>query len=229
MQSNPVKPPPIKAILFDAYGTLLDVHSVASLAETLFPMQGLALSLLLREKQIEYSRLRSMANQYKPFWEITRDALRFACAAKGLSLGAEKEQRLMDQYAHLTAFPENLKALQALKARGLPMGVLTNGNQTMISSSLNNAAMSPYFDHVLTSETVKKFKPDPAIYALGPQALNIPAAQILFVSSNAWDACAAQWFGYQAFWINRAQATLEVLDIEPSYRGTQLTDILDIL
>ena len=229
MQKSPANNLPIKAILFDAYGTLLDVYSVANLAEELFPTQGTALSLLLREKQIEYSRLRSMANQYKPFWDITRDALRFACAAKGLDLRTEQEQRLMNQYACLTAFPENLEALQALKERGLPMGVLTNGNQAMINSSLSNAAMSQYFDHVLTSETVQKFKPDPAIYALGPKALNAPAAQILFVSSNAWDACAAQWYGYQAFWINRAQASLEMLDIEPSFRGKLLTDVLDVL
>ena len=223
------KPKPIKAILFDAYGTLLDVHSIAQLAETFFPTQGLAISQLLREKQIEYSRLRSMANQYKPFWEITRDALRFSCAAKGLQLSAEQELSLMNQYARLTAFPENVAALEALKTRGLTLGVLTNGNSTMIDSSLKNAAMSTYFDHVLTSEGVKKFKPDPAIYALGPAALHMGANEILFVSSNAWDACAAQWFGYQAFWINRSGAVLEMLDVEPAYRGTQLTDILGIL
>lgn len=229
MQENSVKKAPIKAVLFDAYGTLLDVYSVADLAETLFPTHGIAIAQLLREKQIDYSRLRSMAGQYKPFWDITRDALRFACTAKGLHLGVEQEQRLMNQYARLTAFPENLQVLQALKERGVPMGVLTNGNREMIASSLHNAAMHTYFDHVLTSETVKKFKPDPLIYELGPQALKLPAEQILFVSSNAWDACAAQWFGYQAFWINRTGAALEVLDIEPTYRGSLLNDILQIL
>ena len=219
-------PSTVKAILFDAYGTLLDVHSIAQLADEIFPSQGAALSALLREKQIEYSRLRSMAGQYKSFWDITRDALHFACAVKGLDLSAANADRLMSQYAKLTPFPENIAVLKQLKALGLPLGVLTNGNKSMIDAALVNAQMQTYFDHVLSSESIQKFKPDPAIYQLGPNALNLPVSQIMFVSSNAWDACAAQWFGYQAFWINRANAMLERLDIEPAMQGKSLEDIL---
>src|SRR5690606_29575581 len=107
---------PIRAVVFDAYGTLFDVHSVASLAEQLFPGKGDALSQLWRQKQLEYSWLRAMSARYKPFWEITRDALRFAAARLSLPLAAEAEARLMNQYASLSAFPENLAALRGLKA-----------------------------------------------------------------------------------------------------------------
>lgn len=220
--------PTIKAILFDAYGTLLDIHSIAQCADEIFPSQGVAISALLREKQIEYSRLRSMAGQYKSFWDITRDALQFTCASKGLALTQANANRLMSQYAKLAPFNENIAVLKQLKAIGLPLGVLTNGNKSMIDAALSNAQMQSYFDHVLSSESVQKFKPDPAIYALGPDALKLPVAQILFVSSNAWDACAAQWFGYQAFWINRAQVTIDQLDVVPARQGKTLEDVLAV-
>jgi 2-haloacid dehalogenase len=216
----------IKAVVFDAYGTLFDVHSVACLAEQLFPGRGEALSLLWRQKQLEYSWLRTMSGRYKPFWDITRDALRHACARLSLPLETGTETRLMNQYASLSAFPENLDALRALKAAGLPLGILTNGNRGMIDVALRSAGMTGLFEHVLSSEQVGTFKTDDAMYALAPAAFGCRPNQILFVSSNCWDAIGARWYGFTSFWINRTGAPLEQLDTEPDHTGRLLGDVL---
>jgi 2-haloacid dehalogenase len=224
------KPPrgAVQAVVFDAYGTLFDVHSVASLAEQLWPGRGEALSQVWRTKQLEYSWLRAMSGRYKPFWEVTRDALRHSAARLGLTLEVDAETRLMNQYACLSAFPENLEALRALKAAGLPIGILTNGNHEMIEVSLRSAGMDGLFDHVLSSQQVSTFKTQPALYALGPAAFGLKARQILFVSSNAWDAIAAGWYGYTSFWIDRTGAPAEHLDTEPDHIGRRLTDVVTV-
>ena len=218
----------VRAFVFDAYGTLFDVHSVASLAEQLFPGKGDALSQLWRQKQLEYSWLRAMSERYKPFWDVTRDALRFAAARLGLPLGTEQEVRLMNQYASLSAFPENRSALRALKAAGLPLAILSNGNREMIEVSVRSAGMTGLFDHLLSSQDVATFKTTAAIYALAPSAFGCRAREILFVSSNCWDAIGARWYGYTSFWINRAGAPLEQLDTEPDHTGSLLTDVLAV-
>jgi len=217
------------AVIFDAYGTLFDVHSVASLAEQLFPERGEALSQLWRAKQLEYAWLRALAGRYKPFWEVTRDALRHAGARLSLPLDAACESRLMNQYASLSAFPENLGALRRLRAAGLPLGILSNGNPGMIESSLRSAGMAGLFDHVLSAEQVRSFKTRDEVYALGPTAFGCPARRILFVSSNAWDAIAAGWHGYATFWINRGGLPAEQLDAAPDHEGRLLTDVVAVV
>ena len=219
---------PFKAVVFDAYGTLFDVHSVASLAEQLFPGKGDALSQLWRQKQLEYSWLRAMSGRYKPFWEITRDALRFCGLRMGLALTPELETRLMNQYSSLSAFPENLQALRDMKAAGLALGILTNGNRDMIEVSVRSSGMTGMFDHLLSSQTVETFKTMDRIYALAPEAFGCRAREILFVSSNCWDAIGSRWYGYTSFWINRAGMPLEQLDTEPDHTGRLLTDVLSV-
>ena len=219
---------PLRGVVFDAYGTLFDVHSVASLAEQLFPGRGDALSQLWRQKQLEYSWLRSLSRRYKPFWDITRDALRFAAARLALPLAPGLEVRLMNQYASLSAFPENLPALRELKAAGLPLGILSNGNREMIEVSVRSAGMSGLFEHLLSSQSVETFKTADDLYALAPAAFGCRAREILFVSSNCWDAIGARWYGYTSFWINRAGAPLEQLDTEPDYTGNLLTDVVAV-
>jgi len=217
-----------KAVVFDAYGTLFDVHSVASLAEQLFPGRGDALSQLWRQKQLEYSWLRAMSRRYKPFWEITRDGLRFAAQRLGLALTPEFEARLMNQYSSLSAFPENLQALRDMKAAGLRLAILTNGNREMIEVSVRSAGMSGLFEHLLSSQAVETFKTMEAIYALAPEAFACRAREILFVSSNCWDAIGARWYGYTSFWINRAGMPMEQLDTEPDHTGRLLTEVLAV-
>ena len=220
------KPAAPRAVVFDAYGTLFDVYSVGLLAEQLFPGRGEALSVMWRDKQIEYTRLVSMSGQYKPFWELTRAALRFSAQRLALSLDGAVEERLMNQYRHLSAFPENLDVLRELKSRGIPTAILSNGDPEMLGVAVKSAGFADCLDHVLSVHAVRKYKTDPAAYALGPQALARPAKQILFVSSNGWDAIGATWFGYTTLWVNRHGLPLEQLDTVPTRIGTSLRDVL---
>jgi 2-haloacid dehalogenase len=215
-----------KAVLFDAYGTLFDVYSVALLAEQLFPGQGERLAVLWRDKQIEYTRLVSMSGRYRPFWDLTRAGLRFAAARLGLALDAAGEERLMNQYRHLSAFPENREVLVELQRRGIPAGILSNGDPEMLSVAVKSAGFAELLHPVLSVHGVQRYKTDPAAYALGPQAFALPAKDILFVSSNCWDAIGATWYGYTTLWVNRAGAPLDPLDTEPTRIGASLRDVL---
>ena len=216
-----------RAVLFDAYGTLFDVYSVGLLAEQLFPGYGERLSHLWRDKQIDYTRIVSMSGRYRPFWEITRAGLRFSALRLGLALSPPAEDQLMNQYRHLSAFPENVEVLSELKRRGVPAGILSNGDPDMLTVAVKSAGMGALLQHLLSVHEVRRYKTDPAAYALGPQALAMPAEDILFVSSNGWDAIGASWFGYTTLWVNRAGAPLEQLDTAPTRIGTSLRDVLD--
>ena len=220
---------PPRAVLFDAYGTLFDVYSVALTAEQRFPGAGNALAQLWRDKQIEYSRLVSMSGpaQYRPFWEITRSALRFAADRLGLALGPEAEDQLMNQYRHLSAFPENRDVLQALKARGVRTGILSNGDPEMLAVAVKSAGLTELLDEVLSVHATRTFKTAPAAYQVGVDALGLPPREILFVSSNGWDAIGATWFGYTTLWVNRTGAPRERLDCEPTRTGRSLREVLD--
>ena len=218
-----------RAVLFDAYGTLFDVYSVGLLAEQLFPGQGQALSVLWRDKQIEYTRLVTTSNEgahYRPFWELTRAGLRYACKRLGLDLSAEREQRLMNQYRHLSAFPENREVLQALKARRVVTGILSNGDPEMLGIAVRSAGLEGLLDHVLSVDTVRKYKTHPAAYRLGTEATGFTPSQILFVSCNGWDALGATWFGYRTLWVNRYQLPFEELGTQPTRTGSTLRDVL---
>ena len=218
-----------RAVLFDAYGTLFDVYSVGLLAEQLFPGQGSALSVLWRDKQIEYTRLvttSSDGRHYQPFWELTRAGLRYACKRLGLTLAPAQEERLMNQYRHLSAFPENREVLQALKDKGVATGVLSNGDPDMLGVAIRSAGLEGLLDHVLSVDSVRKYKTHPDAYALGPQATGLDAKQIAFVSCNGWDALAATWYGYRTLWVNRYQLPFEELGTQPTRTGSSLRDVL---
>src|SRR5574337_68094 len=218
--------PPPRAVLFDAYGTLFDVYSVALLAEQLFPGQGEHLSVLWRDKQIEYTRLLTMSGRYRTFWDVTRSALRFAASRLKLALDAAGEERLMNQYRHLSAFPENLELLTELKRRAVPAGILSNGDPDMLAVAVKSAGFADLLHPLLSVHEVRRFKTDAAAYALGPRSLGLPARDILFVSSNGWDAIGATWAGYTTLWVNRSGLPLEQLDCEPSHTGTSLRAVL---
>ncbi len=224
MDAHAVAP---RAVLFDAYGTLFDVYSVGLLAEQLFPGQGERLALLWRDKQIDYTRLLTLSGRYQPFWAVTRAGLRYAAERLGLALDGATEERLMNQYRHLSAFPENREVLATLKQRGIPAGILSNGDPEMLAVAVKSAGLVELLAPVLSVHEVKRFKTDPAAYALGPQSLKLPAREILFVSSNGWDAIGATWFGYTTLWVNRAGLPLEQLDTPPSRIGSSLRDVLD--
>ena len=221
-----------RAVLFDAYGTLFDVYSVGLAAEQLFPGQGQALGMLWRDKQIEYTRLVTTSNggaHYQPFWNLTRAGLRYACKRLALDLTPEREQQLMNQYRHLSAFPENKEVLQALKARGLVTGVLSNGDPSMLAVAVKSAGLDGLLDHVISTDSIRTYKTAPEAYALGEQATGLEARQIGFVSCNSWDALAATWFGYRTLWVNRYQLPFEELGTQPTHTGSSLRDVLTLL
>ncbi len=227
-----------KAVIFDAYGTLFDVHSVVAAAEQMFPGHGDALSQLWRQKQIEYTQLRTLADpaggRYQPFWNITLDALRHAARKLAVPLDAAGEKRLMDEYACLSAYPDTvpaLRRLRSLRAGDAPIGVaiLSNGNPQMLDIAVKSAGMTGLFDHILSVDAVRAYKPAPAAYALGTQAFGAAAREIVFVSSNGWDAAGAGWFGYTTFWINRTGAPAEELGVAPHRTGGGMADLLDFI
>jgi 2-haloacid dehalogenase len=218
-----------RAVLFDAYGTLFDVYSVGLLAEQLFPGHGQALGVLWRDKQIEYTRLVTTSNDgahYQPFWQLTQAGLRFACRKLELDLTPAREQQLMNQYRHLSAFPENREVLQALKARGVVTGILSNGDPDMLSVAVRSAGLDDVLDHVISVDPIRKYKTHPQAYALGEQATGLAARQMAFVSSNAWDALAATWYGYRTLWVNRTRQPFEELGTQPTRTGSSLRDVL---
>lgn len=218
-----------QAVLFDAYGTLFDVYSVGLTAEQLFPGQGQPLSVLWRDKQIEYTRLVTTSNHgahYQPFWELTRAALRYACKRLKLALTPEMELQLMNQYRHLSAFPENKDVLQALRARGIVTGILSNGDPEMLGIAVRSAALEGLLDHVISVDAARKYKTHPEAYALGEQVTGLRANQIAFVSCNSWDALAATWYGFQTLWVNRYQLPFEELGTQPTRTGSTLNDVL---
>lgn len=234
---RPLRPQPLRAVLFDAYGTLFDVYSVSLTAEQLFPGRGQALSLLWRDKQIEYTHLVSTSSggaHYRPFWELTRAALVYAikrtvagAGADGAAGGFEaKVDQLMNQYRCLAAFPENREVLQALKSRGIATGILSNGDAAMLDVAVKSAGLDGLLDHVISVDAVRRYKTHPDAYALGPKATGLPLAQIAFVSSNSWDALAATWYGYQTLWVNRHQLPFDELGTAPVYTGSSLRDVL---
>ena len=231
-----------QAVLFDAYGTLFDVYSVALAAEQLFPGHGQALSLLWRDKQIEYTRLVTTSNHgahYRPFWELTRAALMFAIkkiALTSITTGPEASfdqnfgaavERLMNQYRSLSAFPENREVLSELQRLGIPTGILSNGDPAMLQLAVKSAGLDGLLTHVISVDPIRKYKTHPDAYALGEQATGLPAGRIAFVSSNAWDALAATWYGYQTLWVNRSQQPFEELGTLPTRTGSSLRAVLD--
>lgn len=217
----------IRAVAFDAYGTLFDVYSIGALIESFFPGKGAAMALTWRDKQIEYTRLRTMCDQYADFWQVTQDALDFTAAFHGFRLAPEQRDALMNQYARLTAFEENATALTRLKEAELPLAILSNGTPAMLDSALNSSGLSEYFDHVLSVDDVRRFKTAPEAYRLGPQALGCDAGEILFVSSNCWDICGATWYGYKTIWLNRYNQPMERLGVTPHRIGESLLDVVE--
>ena len=218
--------PPIRAVLFDLFGTLLDVHSVTARLDEFFPGQGGSLSKAWREKQLQYTQLRSLGGRYAPFTQVTDDALQFVCAAAGVALDAPTRGALMHQYTQLTAFADVLPTLAALRDRDFTLGVLSNGDPGLLEDCLYSAGLTDVFDSVLSADAVQTFKPSSVVYELGTRTLGHAADEIAFVSSNGWDAVGATWFGYRTFWVNRASLPAEQLSITPDSTGSRLGDVV---
>ncbi len=227
----------IRLVVFDAYGTLFDVYSVSAMAETLFPGRGNALSVLWRDKQIEYSRLVTLSDpmnplgsrHYQSFWDLTRLGLQYACQRLELELTPPKQKQLMDQYAQLKPFEENKEVLQHLQAIGMRCAILSNGSPDMLAKAVSSAGMTGLIDKVLSVDEVRQFKTSPQSYGLVTHHYPMDVREVLFVSSNSWDALGATWFGFKSFWVNRQGLPFETLGPRPTHSGLTLKDILPLL
>jgi 2-haloacid dehalogenase len=219
----------IRAIVFDLYGTLYDVHSVVRLCDEVYPSRGESLSTLWRQKQLEYTWLRSMMGLYVSFESATEDALRFSCAHLGLPLDAATQRRLADAYLALSPFPDTTLALQRLKSAGLQLAILSNGSRFSIDQVLSNAGLNGAFDHLISVEEVQLFKPDPRVYRLAETRTGCAREDILFVSSNAWDASGAAHFGLPVCWVNRQGGVFDELGTRPRHVVANLNELADWL
>lgn len=217
----------LRALLFDVYGTLLDVHGLSGALEAVAPGQGAALSALWRQKQIDYTRLRTMSGRYAPFDQITADGLDAAAERLGVHLTGPQRRELLAAYETLAPHPDTRPALEALAATGLRLGVLSNGTPAMLRTAISAAGLAPLLPTVLSVDAARAYKTAHAAYQLGPEALALPVGDIGFVSSNAWDAVGATWFGYRVFWVNRTREPMERLGAGPEATGRSLTDVAD--
>jgi len=213
----------IKAWVFDAYGTLFDPFSVQGKAEKIFPGRGEALSRLWRSRQLEYTWLRALMNRYADFWQVTREALVYACRSLGLRCEAAQQEELMQEYLRLEVYPDVKVGLEALRRQRL--AILSNGTPRMLEGVVEHAGLKPAFAALLSVDKVKTYKPSPAVYQLAVESLNLKKNQIGFVSSNYWDAAGATAFGFPSFWLNRSQATPEELGIAPEAAITGLGEL----
>ncbi len=211
-----------KAFIFDAYGTLFDVHSVVEAGRAL-TRDPQALSLLWRQKQLEYTWLRTLMGRYEDFWAVTEAALRFALGRLGIAAGDEAVARLMEAYLSLATFPDVAGALAGLA--GTPLGILSNGSPRMLDAAVRSSGLAGTFRHVLSVDAVRAYKPSPTVYELGPRAFGVPAGDILFVSSNAWDVAGAKAFGYRTCWCNRLAAPMDRLGVSPDFELRTLDEI----
>ncbi|SDJ10198.1 haloacid dehalogenase type II [Salimicrobium halophilum] len=215
----------VKALVFDAYGTLFDVHSVREKCNEWFPEQGEAISQTWREKQLNYFFLRQLMERYEPFDQVTREALRYACKANDVTLRDEAEEELMEAYLNLDLFEEVEEVLSQLNDKKLV--VFSNGSPVMIDPLIDRSDISGYIDDVLSADGVKQYKPVPAAYYYAQQELGIEKEDILFMSSNPWDISGAASFGFRTAWINRNGLPKEELDIQPEVEYENLKGLLE--
>jgi 2-haloacid dehalogenase len=202
----------IRGYVFDAYGTLFDVRSVADAAREVTD-DAAGFVATWRQKQLEYTWLRALMDRYEDFWAVTESALRYAVRRHGLTVSEAQLRRLLEAYLTLAPFPEVRTALARLAGR--PRAVLSNGSPRMLAAAVASAGLARELEHVISADRVRTYKPSPAVYGLGPQTLGIPAGELLFVSSNGWDVAGAKAFGYQVAWCNRLGAPAEELGVAP--------------
>jgi 2-haloacid dehalogenase len=207
----------IRGIVFDLYGTLYDVHSVAALCETYYPRRGREVSVLWRQKQLEYTWLRSLMGQYADFEKATEDGLNFTCSHLGVELDADRRKALCDAYLRLLPYPEVPDALRKLNALGIPLAILSNGSPHSIDSVVRNSGLSNEFAHLISVDDVQTFKPHPRVYELAEHRLGVVRQSILFVSSNAWDVTGGGYYGYSTCWVNRGGATFDEMGQRPRH------------
>jgi 2-haloacid dehalogenase len=214
----------IKAVAFDGF-TVFDARPIAAQAERVFPGHGNELGALWRTRQFEYTWLRTVGRQYVDFWQVTEEALTFACESLNLDLKAADRDRLMQSYLELKAWPDALMALKGLKASGLRLAFLSNFTAAMLDQAVKNSGLEGIFEGHLSTDLVRVFKPDLRAYGMALSAFGLRKEEIAFAAFGGWDAVGAKWFGYPTFWVNRAHAVTEQLGVAPDGVGSDLNDL----
>jgi 2-haloacid dehalogenase len=241
----------IKAVVFDAYGTLYDIQSVASVTEQAFPGYGEIITQIWRIKQLEYTWLRSLMRRYEDFSTVTRESLAYTLRCLGLKYDEQVLARIMEKYLHLDLYPDALVSLAAMKDKKL--AILSNGSPDMLGALVKNSGLDRVLDATISVDSRKIFKPSPDAYGLIESTLHIPPREVLFISSNPWDASGAKAFGLRVAWIERvttdamAQALvkndlvpplamfkairmqMDELGLEPDFRIKALADLPGLL
>ena len=218
-------PPRIAAVLFDAYGTLFDVHSVVQRCDGFWPGKGAQLSQLWRTKQLEYTWQRSLMRRYVPFSTVTREALAYACEALGLELSVPQMEALMSEYLALRCYPDVAGVLERLQGR--KTAILSNGSPDMLDPLVRHSGLK--LDATLSVDERKIFKPAPEVYQLAVERLGVRKEAIGFVSSNGWDALGAKSFGFTVWWINRLGAPVDRLGFQPDAVLKSLGELPEVL
>lgn len=215
----------IKAIAFDAF-SIFDPRSVFALAEQIFPGRGAELSNMWRTRQFEYQWLRALSGHYADFWKATEDALIFSGKMLKLDIPHEKSKRLMEAYLELKVWPDVPAALQSLKSDGIRLAFLSNATPEILDASIRRSGLGGVFEHVLSTDRIKTYKPDPRAYEMAIDSFNLTREEILFVPFAGWDAAGAKSFGYPTFWVNRLDLPVEELGVVPDAIGRSLTDLV---
>jgi 2-haloacid dehalogenase len=222
------EPSKIKVIAFDAF-PVFDPRPIFKLAGQLFPGQGADLSNAWRTRQFEYTWLRSLSRNYADFWQVTEDALVFSSKMLKLDLDVQKRTQLMQAYLELKPWPEAAGALAALKKSGFRLAFLSNFTPKMLHAAIQNSNLSGVFEHVISTDEAKIYKPAPAAYQLALDTFRVSREEILFVPFAGWDAAGAKWFGFETFWVNRLDLPVEELGVVPDAAGTSLNDLVNYL
>jgi 2-haloacid dehalogenase len=241
----------LKAVVFDAYGTLYDIQSVAAVTEEAFPGYGEIITQIWRVKQLEYTWLRSLMRSYRDFSDITRESLAYTLRVLGLKYDSSTFERIIEKYLHLDLYPDAAAALAAL--RGCKLAILSNGSAGMLGALVRNSGLDRVLDATISVDSKRIFKPAPEAYSLIESVLGVPPAEVLFISSNPWDACGAKAFGLNVAWIERVtpeamalacvksdvvtpltlfkaiRTQMDELGIEPDYRIHALSELPDLV
>lgn len=218
----------IKACVFDAYGTLFDVHSAVAKHKQRLGKRGHEVSAMWRTKQLEYTWLRSLMGDYTDFWQITSDALEYALDSHDIDDKILHDD-LMQAYLNLRAYSEVPAVLETLKNAGYKTAILSNGEPSMLASAVSGADIDQWIDKSLSVDVLKIFKPDPRVYQLVTDHFQVKPEEVIFQSSNAWDAAGAAYFGFKVLWVNRFDQRAERLPGKPDYEAKNLNKLLDIL
>ena len=216
----------VRYAVFDAYGTLFDVHSAASRYQARLGEQAQAVSVLWRTKQLEYTWLRSLMQRYVDFWKVTQDALDYALDSHGIDDNSLRKD-LLSAYHELSCYPEVPETLSKIKQMGLGTAILSNGSPEMLEAGVINSNLEKVLDSIISVDTIEIFKPSPIVYQLATDQLGCNPEEILFFSSNAWDVSGATTFGFQTVWVNRFTQAPERLPGTPVMEIKTLDAVLE--